>query len=285
MKLSVVTACFRSAGLLDCAIQSVLSQTWPDVEYLVIDGGSMDGTVDLLRRWEAEFNGKLRWTSEPDDGMYDAINKGIRMATGDVIGILNADDFFQDDDVLARVAEVFEHDSQLEVVYGDIRFVRSLSPTRRSGPSASGQPSRAREWLRESRELPTRRYYSARHWRPWMLRWGYMPPHPGVYIRREAFERLGLYKTDYRIAADYELLIRFLWKGSLRARYLPESLVAMRPGGKSTRNWQSNVILNSEIVRGNRENGIYTNLFMLLPKYAFKVWEFALPALRSWSGK
>jgi len=118
------------------------------------------------------------------------------------------------------------------------------------------------------------RYYSAKHWQPWMLRWGFMPPHPSVYIRREWFERLGYYKTDYQIAADYELLIRYLWKAGLTAAYVPQCIVTMRMGGRSTRGWRSNLTLNREIVRGNRENGVYTNLAMLAPKYGLKVWEF-----------
>jgi hypothetical protein len=107
-----------------------------------------------------------------------------------------------------------------------------------------------------------------------MLRWGFMPPHPSVYIRREWFERLGLYKTDYQIAADYELLIRYLWKARMKSVYVPACFVTMRMGGKSTKGWRSNLLLNREIVRGNRENGVYTNLAMLVPKYGFKVWEF-----------
>ena len=125
----------------------------------------------------------------------------------------------------------------------------------------------------------TSRYYSAKHWKPWMLQWGKMPPHPSVYIRRELFEKYGLYKLGYDIAADYELLIRYLRMAKLRTRYLNESLVRMRMGGKSTRGWKSFVTLNREIVRGNRENGYFCCFPMLLPKYLFKVFEFILPRL------
>ena len=150
-----------------------------------------------------------------------------------------------------------------DVLYGDIRFVAD-----RRGIG-----------LDALRAEPTVRYYSSRHWRPWMLQWGFMPPHPSVYIRRECFERLGDYALDYRIAADYALLVRFLRKARLNCRYVPMCFVDMRVGGMSTRNWRSNLLLNREIVRGNREAGYFCCLPMLLPKYAFKVWEFVLPRL------
>ena len=152
----------------------------------------------------------------------------------------------------------------LQAVYGDIRFV--------AGQREGG--------LEELRNEATVRYYSARHWHPWMLQWGFMPPHPSVYIRKECFERLGDYALDYVIAADYALLIRFLRKAKLRARYLPLCFVDMRLGGMSTKNWRSNLLLNQEIVRGNREAGYFCCLPMLLPKYVFKVWEFLGPKLK-----
>jgi glycosyltransferase involved in cell wall biosynthesis len=185
--------------------------------------------------------------------MYDAINKGIRMATGEVIGTLNADDFLFGDDVIEKIAREFLSPEKRDVVYTDIQFVR---------------------------ESKTLRYYSAKRWKPWMLQWGYMPPHPGVYIRRNAFERLGVYKLGYHIAADYELLIRFLRKGGVVAQYLNLCSVGMRMGGKSTKNWKSTLILNREIVRGNRENGYFCCMLMLIPKYLFKIWEFILPRFK-----
>jgi len=290
MTISLITACYNSASVIRTALESVQRQTWPELEYLVIDGGSTDGTVEIVREYEPQFAGRLRWVSEKDRGMYDAINKGIRMATGDVVGILNADDVLSDDRVIERVAEEFGIVSgeQLTVnresgddrqqftahglrfteipdaVYGDIRFVAD-----RRGIG-----------LDELRAEPTLRHYSARHWRPWMLQWGFMPPHPSVYIRRACFERLGDYALDYRIAADYALLIRFLRKARLRSRYVPMCFVDMRVGGMSTKNWRSNLLLNREIVRGNREAGYFCCLPMLVPKYAFKVFEFVLPRLR-----
>ncbi len=147
------------------------------------------------------------------------------------------------------MATVFAGEAALGALYADVCFVRPEALTR------------------------VVRYYSARLFRPWMLRWGFMPPHPSFYCKRACFSQLGLYRTDYPIGADYELLIRFLWHARIRTRYLPLALVVMRTGGTSTRSWKSTLTLNRDIVRGCRANGIYTNLAMLLPKYVFKVFE------------
>ena len=252
MKISLITACFKSAGTLRTAMDSVLEQKGVDLDYIVVDGGSDDGTVELLKEYEAKFAGRMRWISEKDQGMYDAINKGIKMATGDVVGILNADDMLESPETLAKIADAFA--DGVDAVYADIRFVKEDLQT-------------------------TVRYYGAKHWRPWMFQWGKMPPHPSVYIRRELFGKLGFYKLGYDIAADYELLVRYLRKAGVEARYLDSSLVRMRMGGKSTRGWRSNLKLNQEIVRANRENGYFCCLPMLLPKYLFKIFEFILPRL------
>lgn len=260
VKISLITVCFNSEKTIATTLESVLRQKDVDLEYQVLDGASSDGTVDWIRQYAEKFQGRMWWTSEKDAGMYDAINKGILRATGDVIGILNADDAFEKDTILSDVAKRFQADAQLQALYGDVRFV----------PDPLGEGAR----LDAFRAGKTIRYYSAKRWRPWMLQWGFMPPHPSVYLRRDCFERLGLYKIDYKIAADYELLVRFLRRGALRTTYFSESLVAMRMGGLSTKNWKSNLLLNQEIVRGNQENGYFCSLLMMLPKYAFKIWEF-----------
>lgn len=311
MTITLITASFNSVAVIRTALESVLRQTWPEIEYLIIDGGSCDGTIECIREYEPKFKGRLRWISEPDHGMYDAINKGIRLATGEVIGILNADDVLASDDVIEKVAgefgssgalsraakpgtkrrefffdritgfggsssilckdkrttlsqgPLFYNEERVDVVYGDIRFVRD----------------RRDAGLDALRAEATVRRYSARHWHPWMLQWGFMPPHPSVYMRRACFSRLGVYALDYEIAADYALLIRFLRRARLPVRYLPLCMVDMRLGGKSTRSWRSNLQLNREIVRGNREAGYCCCLPMLAPKYLFKIWEFVLPKL------
>ena len=258
MKISLITACYNSAKTIRDALESVAVQRGVEVEQIVVDGGSADGTVDVIRTFEAEriplphcatetSDYDFRWISEKDNGMYDALNKGIRMATGDVIGILNADDRLEDENVLADIARLFDcSDCSIDAVYGDIRFVRG-----------------------ESDE--TARYYSSKAWRPWMHNWGYMPAHPTVYVRREVFEKYGPYKLGYDISADFEWMVRILCRARIRTTYLPRCLVTMRLGGKSTAGLKAMWRLNCENVRANRENGYFCCLPMMVPKYFYKI--------------
>jgi glycosyltransferase involved in cell wall biosynthesis len=236
-------------------MESVLRQTWREIEYLVIDGGSTDGTVDVIREYEAKFDGRMRWVSERDRGMYDAINKGIRMAAGEVVGILNADDVLASDEMIEHVAKIFVENPSCEAIYGDIRFVADCREVT----------------LEKLRAEKTVRYYSSKYFRPWLARFGYLPAHPSYYCIREVFDKLGGYQTDYRIAADHELMIRSLVKERLVSRYVPEVFVVMRMGGMSTRSVESTLVLNRENIRACQANGIYTNRLLQLGKYLFKV--------------
>ena len=280
MKISLITACYNSAGTLRTAIESVLSQNGVDIEYIVVDGGSNDGTVDIIKEfevrsleWRSEGVGntfEFKWLSEKDRGMYDAINKGIKMATGDVVGILNADDVLAADDTLAKIAGLFsrkerkerkedsgEGDSSgVECVYADIRFVSDADS------------------VEELRSAKTVRYCSAARFRTWMFRFAVMVPHPSFYVRRECFDKLGDYSLDYRICADFELVLRFLGIAKLRSAYLPECVVLMRMGGASTAGWRSNVEINREDLRALRSHGIWSCLPLIYLKYLFKIWGF-----------
>jgi len=251
MTLSIVTVCYNSEASIRTAIESVLSQTYPDIEYIIVDGGSKDNTLTIVKTYEPKFVGRLKWISEPDDGMYDAMNKGIRMATGAVVGILNSDDFYKSPDCLEKVAKVFEN-PEIDACFADVHFVKP-----------------------DHLEKPVR-YYSSAKFNPKKFRWGFMPAHPTFFVRREQVNETGYYKTDYQIAADFELLIRFLHANKLRYQYIPLDMITMRTGGKSTRSWKSNYILNKEIVRACKENGIYTNLFILSLKYFRKIFELKL---------
>ena len=254
MKVTLITACYNSVATLPTAIESVLSQRGVELEYIVVDGGSKDGTVELLKDYEQRFEGRLRWISEPDQGMYDAINKGIAMATGDIVGILNADDVLASNDTLAHIAAAFT--PGIDALYADIRFVKEG------------------ETVEALRNAPTVRYCSAAKWKPWMFRFAAMVPHPSFYVRRECFDRLGGYSLDYRICADFELELRYLYLAKLKAAYLPECVVVMRLGGASTAGWRSNVEINREDLRALRSHGIWSCLPLIYLKYLFKIWGF-----------
>ena len=249
MKISVITVTYNRAATIRDTIESVLKQTYTDYEYIVIDGGSQDETLDIIREMEPWFEGKMRWISERDKGMYDAINKGLRMATGDVVGIINSDDFYHRADIFSIINQCFEENQDVQAIYGDVRFVN---------------PDNLEK---------TVRYYSSKNWKPWRFRFGFMPAHPTFFTYKENFEKYGYYQYDYHIAADFELLIRHLYKNHVPAKYIPVDFMKMRTGGMSTKGLKSNVVLNKEIVRACKENGIYTNMPMLFLKYFVKVFE------------
>ena len=249
MKISIITVTFNSAATVRDTIESVLKQEYKDYEYLVIDGGSKDNTVDIIKEYEPKFEGRMRWVSEKDKGMYDGINKGIRMATGDVVGIINSDDFYHRTDIFDIINKAFEQNKGIEAIYGDVRFVH---------------PDNVEK---------TVRYYSSKHWKPWRFRFGFMPAHPTFFTYKENFEKYGYYQYDYHIAADYELLIRHLYTNHVPAKYVPVDFMKMRTGGRSTDGWKANVLLNKEIVRGCKENGIWTCMPLLFLKYFIKVFE------------
>ncbi|WP_119290377.1 glycosyltransferase family 2 protein [Azohydromonas sediminis] len=228
MKISVVTACYNCAATIADALASVAAQTHPAVEHVVVDGASSDGTWDVVRTWKAS---RLVACSERDRGIYDALNKGIARSTGDVIGFLHADDVFAGPDVLAWVAEAFA-DPEVDAVYGDLQYVRREDPARvvrywRSGPFDTG-----------------------------LLERGWMPPHPTLYVRRALYERLGGYDVTYRIAADYEFILRLFRTPGLRAAYIPRVMVKMRTGGASNRSLRNIARKSAEDLRALRKHRI-----------------------------
>lgn len=248
LKFSLVSVTFNSDATLNDTIESILNQSFPNLEYIVVDGLSKDNTVNVIKEYEPRFNGRLKWISEKDKGLYDAMNKGIRMATGDIVGIINSDDFYHRTDILAKVADAFQ-DETVQAVYGDVRFVNPDNLDK------------------------TVRYYSSKKFSPILFRYGFMPAHPTFFTYRKYFDEFGYYKTDYWIAADYELLIRFLYTHHLKTKYLPLDFMKMRTGGTSTASFKSNLLLNKEIVRACRENGIWTCMPLLFLKYFIKVFE------------
>jgi len=216
---------------------------------VIKDGGSKDGTLDVIKHFEPLFNGRLKWKSEKDSGIYDAMNAGIKMATGDVVGILNSDDYFTSSDVIETIADSFSKQS-IDAVYGDIHFVRQGSPQKIA------------------------RYYSSKLFHPFWLRFGFMPAHPSFYVRKRVYDRYGGYRTDMKIGSDFEMMVRLFRRYHIKAKYIPMDFVTMLMGGASTAGFSSHLLLAKEDVRACKLNGIYSNQWMMYMKYLYKLFEF-----------
>lgn len=246
MKISVITVCFESAKTLERTLWSVANQDYPNVEHIVIDGGSSDGSVEILKK----FAPRLAYlVSEPDKGIYDAMNKGLALAQGEVICFLNADDHYASAEVLSQVAKKMQV-HRLDALMGDVGYFREQLPQR-----------------------IVRRYRSDR-FTPQRLAWGWMPAHPALFLRKQVFQKAGQFRTDYQIAGDFEFIVRAFHGNNLRYQHLPEILVRMQTGGASNSGWRSKVLLNQELLRACRENGLRTNILMILSKYPAKMMEF-----------
>ena len=249
MKLSIITATYNSERTLRDTMESILNQTFQDFEYIIVDGASKDATLDIIREYEPRFLGKMRYLSEPDKGIYDAMNKGFAMATGDVIGILNSDDFFTSDDVLQAVVDGFAGE-YVDAVYADIHFVGTDDLTK------------------------CVRYYSSSVFRPWMMRFGMIPAHPSFYCRKAVYDQYGSFDTTYRIAADFEILLRLIFIHRIRTRYVKKDFVTMRLGGASTTGYGSWSLIMKEHLQIMKRHGVVTNRFLLSLRYIYKLFEF-----------
>lgn len=233
MKFSIITISYNPGRLLKDTIDSVLSQDYSNIEYIIIDGGSTDGTVDMIKSYDGSIS---KYISDPDNGIYDALNKGIALATGDVIGLVHADDLFADGSVLSSIAETFET-SKADAVYGDLVYV--------------------------SRDNTDRviRYWRSGVFDPARLKFGWMPPHTALYVTREVYEKARLangqyFDTSFRIASDYDFMMRILVKLKIHPAYLPRVLVKMRVGGASNRNIRNLFWKSREDYRAIRRNYI-----------------------------
>lgn len=242
--VSIITVVRNGADTIRDCIESVLGQSYP-VEYIVIDGGSTDGTMDIVRGYSSRI---AKMVSEPDKGIYDAMNKGIAAATGDIVGCLNADDIYADNEAVATVMREFEAKG-VDSVFADLVYVKREDTSR------------------------VVRYYNSSSFKPDMFAYGWMPGHPTFFVKRSCYEKYGLFKTDYAIAADYEMLTRMLGKHRISYSHIPRVLTKMRTGGVSTKNFKSNWILNREILRACAENGIDTNVFKVYSKYLTKAFQ------------
>lgn len=243
--VTVITVVFNGAATIEHTIRSVLEQTCEAVEYIVIDGGSNDGTVDILRKYEGDID---YWVSEKDAGIYDAMNKGIALARGDYIGMLNSDDYFANPFVLEKIASRLIT-SDVDAVFSCLDIV---------------DPANLDRVLRR---------YRISKFSSFMLRIGVMPPHPTFYCKKSCYTKAGIYRVDYRIAADFEMLVRMLIKHQISWEFLDEMTVKMRSGGVSSSGIRSNWVVNREIIRACTENGLYTNMFMLILKLPIRLCE------------
>jgi glycosyltransferase involved in cell wall biosynthesis len=203
LKISVITVSYNAQSTIEQCIQSVINQNYPNTEYIIIDGNSSDDTVAILQKYKKHIQA---FVSEPDKGIYDAMNKGIALATGDVIGMLNADDFFADNDVLGDIAEAFENNA-VDIVYGDLNYIKPGGKV-------------IRKW-------------SSGPYKPGMFNLGWMPPHPTFYCRKPVYDKLGNYSLEYGTAADYELMLRFIHLNHSSVYYVNKVLVTMSVGGVS----------------------------------------------------
>lgn len=244
MKISIITVSYNSAKTIEETLKSVKKQTYSNIEYIVIDGGSKDETISIIKKYEDLIS---YWVSEPDKGLYDAINKGINKATGDFIGIINSDDTFFENNTVEKIAEFLIENSELDAITGDIV---------------------------QHKDNKIIRKYSSSKWSPEKLKIGFMAPHPSIFIKTSLFSKYGNYKNGYRIAADYELIIRFFLKHKINYKYSNIITTSMATGGASSSGYKSYKIITQEIKKAFDENKI--NYAPLKVKYRFiwKIWGY-----------
>lgn len=247
MKISLITATYNSAETVRDTLQSVLNQTFKDIGYIIIDGNSKDNTMDIVKEFEPKFEGRLRWVSEKDKGIYDAMNKGVRMAQGDIVGILNSDDFFASNDVLEKVNAAFTENPAIDGVYADVRYV---------------------DWDDTGKTV---RMFSGKDFTREKLCWGKMPPHPSFYVKRECYDKFGLYSLDYPICADYDMFVKMIWIGNINTLYINDVFVNMRSGGTSSNGIKVHRKIMRERMRCVREHEMPSNFFKQTSRYFEKI--------------
>ena len=236
MKFSIITVCYNSAQTIEDTLRSVAAQTWRQIEHILVDGGSTDGTLAIIERYRQSLSKVI---SEPDNGVYDAMNKGIGSATGEVIGFINADDFYADDTALSHVAEAFS-DSAVDACFADLMYVDQQDPSK------------------------IVRYWKSCDYQPGLFEHGWVPPHPTFFARRSVYERLGGFDLDFHLAADMELMFRFLEVHKIRSVYVPRTLIKMRLGGKTNQSISNVIQQNREIMAALKQHGLQVSWLRFL---------------------
>ena len=245
MKISIITIAYNSENSISDAINSVLSQTYPDIEYIIVDGKSKDKTVEIVKSYGNKIS---KFVSEPDKGIYDALNKGIEMASGDMVGFMHSDDLFADEHVIEKVAGLFK-ENDVDSIYGDLNYVFKNDTNKILRYWKSGEFSLSR------------------------LKFGWMPPHPTFYVKRKIYEKYGGFDIDFKISSDYDSMLRFLGKYKISTAYLPEVMIKMRVGGASNRSLKNIIRKSTEDFRAIRKNK-FGNIFTLIFKNLRKVKQF-----------
>ena len=244
MKISIITITYNSAKTVQRALESVQSQTYKDIEHVIVDGASTDGTKQLIEAYAKQHN-NVRWVSEKDKGIYNALNKGIAMSTGDVIGFLHSDDVLYSPDSIGKIAAAFA-DNKTDVVYGDLQYCHGDKVIRRWRSNAFSPSS---------------------------LKYGWMPPHPTVYVRKEVYEQVGEYDEWFHISADYDMMLR-IFKSGYQSRYIPEVLVRMETGGASNKNMQARLSKTREDYIALKKNHVGAGYLTVVFKQLRKVRQF-----------
>lgn len=244
MKFSIITVCYNSEKTIRDTIESLFFQSYSDIEFILVDGMSTDNTMKIVNEYKEKFNVII---SEKDSGMYDALNKGILAASGDIIGILNSDDTFANKNIIEILANEFILNPYVDALIGDVAFIKDNKIIR---------------------------YFSAKNWNVKYFKFGMMPPHPTFYCKRELFLKYGYYNKIFRIAGDFELLLRFLFINRINFKYIPLQMVEMKLGGLSTSGIKSLLKINNEIILAFKLNSLRTNYFYLSVRYLLKVFQF-----------
>ncbi len=245
MKVSIVTAVKNRQETIRHTIESVLEQDYEDIEYILLDGNSTDDTTNIIDSYKEKL---AYYKSEPDDGIYDALNKGLLVAKGDVIGFLHSDDFFNDKHVISSVVDTFKA-REVDIVFGDVIFVN---------------PHNLRQGIR---------LYSSSNFNPDLFEWGWMPAHPSCFIKRSTYKKYGHFSANYKIASDFDLLLRFIKIHNVSYWYLKRIMVCMRPGGLSNCSLLARWRINQEILDICRRHQLKTNIFKLMLRYPAKLLE------------
>jgi len=250
MKISIVTSSYNSARTLRSTLEGVLAQSHQDFEMIIQDGGSTDGTLELIEEFAPRFGNRLKLESGPDEGIYDGFNRGCKRAMGDVVGILNSDDFYTRNDVLDTVERTFAEHPDIDAVYADVHYVSSSDLNR------------------------IVRYYSSKKFTPERMKMGFIPAHPTFYLRRECLDKYGYYDLDFKVASDFEFLLRLIYIHKIKTYYVEEDWVTMRIGGATTKGIQSRFKIMKDHIRAFRKHGISFNPFLYCWRYVEKLREF-----------